>query len=511
LSASLLDRPESTVAPAMASRLTLFVALIFGVAAALLSFLGSWIPSLWGDEVTSVLSAERSLPSLFRMLGHVDAVHGTYYLFLHFWVDIFGASPVSVRFPSAIAVGITVVGVVLLGTRLSTPRAGVFAGVICVVLPRITYTGQEARSYAFSVACAVWLTLLLIRLISDRSPKRRYWILYTFGIAVSSYVFLFSLLLMVAHFVTVVAMHRRTLTIRWAKALATALVLALPVIIYGVAERGQIAFLANRSAATWNSVTVGQWFGSSLCAEVCWVLIAAAIIWSLRQWRRTRRSAIAGSLEASAPDRPNGPLLATVWLLAPPAILLTVNFVDPIYSSRYLTFATPAAAILIGLFLAQIRPKWIAIPIAAAVVAASAPNYFAQRTPYAENASDWAADAAVIHAHARAGDGILFDETINPSKRPRLGMRAYPAAFVGLKDVALKTPWWATNNWFDAISPLADVSGQLNGVTTVWLIEYRAAGGKADTYDRSTLATLGYVITATYHEHSSVIFEMKRP
>src|SRR3954447_13901286 len=41
---------------------------------------GSWIPSFWGDEAASVMSAQRSMPSLLRMLGHVDAVHGAYYL-----------------------------------------------------------------------------------------------------------------------------------------------------------------------------------------------------------------------------------------------------------------------------------------------------------------------------------------------------------------------------------------------------------------------------------------------
>ena len=71
----------------------------------LASFAGSWVPSLWGDETVSIMSAERSLPSLFSALGHIDAVHGGYYLFLHGWIGLFGASELSVRLPSAIAVG----------------------------------------------------------------------------------------------------------------------------------------------------------------------------------------------------------------------------------------------------------------------------------------------------------------------------------------------------------------------------------------------------------------------
>src|ERR1700709_768814 len=100
-----LQRP--TLAPPV--RIPLYrrvgvVAVVLGAAGLVLSAAGSWIPSLWGDEAASVLSAERPLPSLFRMLGNVDAVHGTFYLFLHFWVSVFGASPFAVRFPSAIAI-----------------------------------------------------------------------------------------------------------------------------------------------------------------------------------------------------------------------------------------------------------------------------------------------------------------------------------------------------------------------------------------------------------------------
>ena len=36
----------------------------------------------WGDEIDTVSAVSRSLPQLARLLGHVDAVHGLYYLLL---------------------------------------------------------------------------------------------------------------------------------------------------------------------------------------------------------------------------------------------------------------------------------------------------------------------------------------------------------------------------------------------------------------------------------------------
>lgn len=228
----------ASVTPRWRSRIVVAPAVI-GLGTFALSSLGSWIPSLWGDEVTSVLSAERPLPTLFVMLGHVDAVHGSYYLFLHFWVSVFGSSPFSVRFPSALATGFAASGVVVLGKRLANTFTAVIAGIVFALLPRTTYMGEEARGYAMSAACAVWLSVLLVYLLQTRQARRAWWMLYAIGIAVCAYVFLFSLLLLVAHVVIVFSMRRRGLMRKWFKALAGGLALALPVIVYGIAGRGQ--------------------------------------------------------------------------------------------------------------------------------------------------------------------------------------------------------------------------------------------------------------------------------
>ena len=109
-----------------------------GLVGALVSFLGSWNPSYWGDEAASVLSAERPLATLWPELGRVDAVHGLYYVFLHFWIRVFGASELSTRLPSAIAIGLAAAGVVVLANLLMTRAIGVVAGIVFAVLPRVT-------------------------------------------------------------------------------------------------------------------------------------------------------------------------------------------------------------------------------------------------------------------------------------------------------------------------------------------------------------------------------------
>ncbi|OZB84722.1 MAG: hypothetical protein B7X41_14955, partial [Microbacterium sp. 14-71-5] len=52
------------------------VAAIAGVVGLLAGVAGSWVPSFWGDEAASIMSASRTWPELWRMLQTVDGVHG---------------------------------------------------------------------------------------------------------------------------------------------------------------------------------------------------------------------------------------------------------------------------------------------------------------------------------------------------------------------------------------------------------------------------------------------------
>ena len=493
--------------PSVSSLLTISL----GVLATAVSAAGSWIPSLWGDEAASVLSAQRSLPSLFRMLGSVDAVHGTYYLFLHFWVQAFGVSPFSVRFPSAIAVGLAMAGIVVIGTRLAGTRVGVFAGIVAVFLPRITYMGEEARGYAMSAAGVVWLTVLVVHIVSLERPKRRLWLFYCIGLAACGYLFLFSLLIVVAHAVIVLGTRRRAALKSWARATLGSVALAGAVIGVGIGQNGQIAFLATRDNTNIRTLLVTQWFGNDLMAIVAWTLIITAIaVWGIGVYRTNRDSVEPSALRDSRARRPSLVPLAATWLLGPPAILLAVNSVHAVYSSRYLSFAAPAAALLIGWLLARVRPQILAIPLLALVVAASSISYLAQRTPFAKNDSDWSQIADTIKANSEPGEGILFDEGTRPSRAPRLALRTYPSSFTGLTDIALKAPWYDTTNWHDSVYPSSAIAARIGSMKTLWLVEYRLPGTVADTYDRSILTSLGFVIIAEYPQHSSVVLKFMR-
>ena len=480
-----------------------------GSLGALVSLAGSWIPSLWGDEAASLLSAERSVPSLLGMITHVDAVHGAYYLGLHFWIMIAGTSPFAIRLPSALAIGACVAAVVLLGAQLDSLSLGVIAGVACAVLPRVTYMGQEARSYAFSAAIAAWLTVLLLGILRQHAASRRRWLAYALLAALAMYVFLYLALVVVAHLALIVLRDdRRALFAAWARAFGLAVVLVVPLIVMGIIERGQIAYLGTRSQIGFATLAVQLWFGNNWFALVAWALIITALVFLVRDWR-TRQARV-----RLAPGvLPPATLVAAAWLFVPSILLIGSHLLVPDFTARYLSMCAPAAALLMGVAIHRIaRRRVVVIALSLLVVVAlAAPSWVQQRGPYAKNNSDWAAISATIARVATPGDAVVFDQSTRPSRSTRLALNTYPAAFAGLADPTLKTPYFENTTWHDDQYSIARAAslGKFDGVTKVWMVEY-ASSSKIDADGIDELKSLGFERSTTIRNFRSAVIEFVR-
>jgi mannosyltransferase len=457
-------------------------------------------PSLWGDEAASVLSAERPLPSLFRMLGNVDAVHGTYYLFLHFWIRAFGTSDTALRFPSAVAAGFVAAGVFLIGSRLASRRLGVVAAIIVAVLPRMVSIGGEARSYAISTAVAVWLTILLLKLLRDGMTRRLAWLAYAAGLALGLYLFLYLALLVPVHALYVLFRARDRLTRRrWLQATVGGFLLATPVLYYGYQERAQIAFLAHRDYATFPLITGSQWFGapSPVFAIAAWIAIAGAVVATVLAIRRRGRvSPLA--------------LLAFAWLALPTILLLCLNLVTPSYNLRYLSQSLPAVALVIAMGILALRRRWLVVAATVLAVALAAPLDVQERGPYAFDDSDWRQVSDYVGRVATPGEAVVFDDTVRPSRLPRLAMRMYPANWAGLADVELTTPYDQTSGLWDQTAPLDAVAPKLETVKNVLLFEIEGSHDHGSRDDLTTLESLGFTLQHTHLVHRTVVYTLTR-
>jgi mannosyltransferase len=452
------------------------VAVVIGAASTVIAITGSWIPSFWGDEAASIMSARRDWGSLWALLGTVDAVHGLYYALLHMWIDLVGASPLAVRLPSGIAVGAASAGLYLLVRRRATRGTAVIAAAVFAVLPRVTFLATEARSLALATAAAVWLTLLLLWLL-DAPMRRGWWWVYALGLALATYLFLYLALLIPVHAVVAALGLRRSgrprgIRIRpFLLAWAGAALLIAPISVVAVLQREQIDFRRPYRTVTAEGALVDQWFMLEALALVAWAFVAVAVALVVAHrgedaWHGNRRLLILGG----------------VWLVVPTAALILVAAVASLgYTPRYLAFCAPAAAIMIAIAVAALPHRWMQAVSVAVIAGLALPAYLDQRTPYWKNGgTDWQTVAEVVSELAGPGDGIVFDEGVRPSRRPRLAMHAYPGGFAGLVDLGLVRPYDETDGLWDVTAPVAEVRDRLAGIDRVVVVSRSATGVDAD-------------------------------
>ncbi|WP_350348389.1 glycosyltransferase family 39 protein [Agromyces sp. G08B096] len=474
------------------------MALLVGAVAAVVGIAGAWIPSYWGDEAATLMSASRDWASLAALLGTVDAVHGLYYAFMHLWTDLVGTSPFATRLPSGLAFGAAAAGLTLL-VRTGADRAtALLAAALLIATPRVTQAATEARPLAFATATAVWLTLLLVRL-ADGRMSRAWWWVYAVGIGAATTLNLYVLLLVPVHAVVLLADPRRRAGLgAFALAAAGGVLLSGPVLAAAALQRDQIAFRAEQEVVTPAGVLVGQWFMLGPLAVVMWLLVlagVAAAAWhgSDPGWAGRRRLVV----------------LAGAWIAVPTAVLLAVTLlVTPAYTPRYLVFCAPGVAIAAAVAIRLLPSVWMRVFAVVVVVALALPAYVDQRTPYAKNArTDWQDVAATVDRLTDPGDGVVFDDGVRPSRRPRLAMHTYPDGFAGLRDLAPIRPYHRTDGLWDVTAPLADVAHRLDAVDRVVVVSRSRTGTDGDV---AVLRSAGFVERERVRLASDTVIRFER-
>ena len=365
--------------------------------------IGITVPSYWRDEAATLAAVQRPFSAMVAMLGHVDAVHGAYYMVIWVLVRVFGTGELALRLPSAIAMAVAAGFVAALGRRLVSPRAGLAAGVLFAVVPDISLYGQDARSYAMVTTMATIAGYVLVRALgTGHGYQRRWWILYAISIALLGILNIFGLLLVAAHGVTIFlrmlrpepGQSRRAVLLRWIAAAGTGLIVAAPLVVQGWMQRGQLSWLTAPGYAGLTSVTklIGP---PTMSLAVVVIVIVGIVITSIRAPRR--------QLPAWLSTLPG---LCLPWLILPPAILLVSSAITPVYNFRYILFCVPAAALLGGAGLAALgRIGGTAAVVLVAILGLNSQVGF--RLPGGHGDDIRQADA-LIAATAKPGDVVLY-------------------------------------------------------------------------------------------------------
>ena len=429
--------------------------------AAVVCAAGAARPSLWFDEAATISASTRSVPDLWRLVHNIDAVHGLYYLVMHGWFTVFPATEFWSRLSSCLAVGIAAAGVVVVAKQFSTRTVAVCAGVVFAILPRVTWAGIEARSYALTAAAAVWLTVLVVT--AARRNAAALWPLYGLALVVSTLLNVFVVLMVLVHAVVVPVVASKRATVVWWAATSTVAVLVLaPFLAFCRNQIAQVRWISPLDAGTVLDIAKEQYFDHSVSFAVLTVVVLVAVLVARRQWDPSNRQLAA---------------VAVAWIVLPTAVLLVYSVVQqPIYYPRYLCYTSPAMALLIAVCtVALFRTRERVTAMLAAFALAATPNYLLnQRGPYAKEGMDFSQVADVITAHAAPGDCLILDNTTAWKPGPiRPLTAARPAAYEKLVDPGRGLRGSQRNRLWDAHLGIWGVADRVRLCTVLWTVSER--------------------------------------
>ena len=173
--------------------------------AAVLRFHSLAAKSFWFDEGVSVAIARLDWYNFARILWRREANMSLYYFFLHYWL-YFGGSEFFVRALSVLFAIASVPAIYLLGRRLFDSQVGLTAAALLAVNAYHVQYSQDARSYSLMVFLCLLSSLYFLKSLTDPSARNR--AAYVVSSALALYAQFFSLLLLIAQWLSLKALDR---------------------------------------------------------------------------------------------------------------------------------------------------------------------------------------------------------------------------------------------------------------------------------------------------------------
>ncbi|MBT2501568.1 glycosyltransferase family 39 protein [Curtobacterium sp. ISL-83] len=535
--------------------------LTIGALGVLVSAAFGWVPSLWYDEAATVTSAQRSWGQLWAELHNVDAVHGLYYALMHVWFWLVGYTPFTLRFPSALAIGLAAGLVVALGRRLGGRRLGITAGLVFLAIPRVQWAGSEGRPYATITTLAVGLTLVGLTAVSrtrsgtgtgaaagaragagfgararagaGAGRSLPWWIAYGLLALVSVTFNVYLSLAVVAHAVTLgwtllaqragartsprsgtprPSLVPRSAVVRWAVAVGIAAVVLTPFVLEVAAQSKQVSWIPGIEPRVVQQVFDAAWFGGiRTYAAVAWTLMALGTVTALVQAHRAAPT-------VRALFRAQAVRVALPLVVVPTgALLLATALGKHLYSPKYASLSMPFVALLMALALTLLSRRALLAVAVAVVLLGSVPTAAYVKTPQSKQDSTWAEAASIVAAAraanpAQADEGVVFGSVWKHQIATADIIRiAYPTAFLGMTDLSVRTV--ATDHgvlWDKPGDVRSTIPARLADIDTVFFVGGTSATGNIEPQTAATLAEHGFTRSGRWTTGHVVVSEYVR-
>lgn len=430
------------------------LAVAFSSAAGLgLMLIGITRPSFWFDEAATISGARRPLSSLWAMVQNVDAVHALYYVLMHGVLSVAEPTELLVRLPSAIAVALTLPVLYAIGRRLGSRTVGAIGAMIFLATPRVTWMATEGRSFAIATLLASVLVLIVLAALDRGKWWRHLLVVVTavIGTVLFVYVGMLTGALALAALMYRVPRRRKAAVLG---ALAAALVIVAPFVLWVASQRGQLGGVKPTGLQLPRFLFVDQFF-----LDQTWLAVAVAGVMAVLVAVAAYRTR-ATNRQPTVHDTRFTVVLLGAWLVLPPLVIVVVSRVlgSSIYQPRAFAFTAPAFALIFAWVLVDALGRRWAFVAAVALVVACIPAYAQVRDETAKEQSDWRAAADVVASQTDPGTAIVYvgNDAVPWSVNEQAWVlpAAYSSRVAGVSDPLLIRPARATAGlWDERIPP----------------------------------------------------------
>jgi len=408
--------------------------LILGI---VLRFYDLGTESFWLDEVATTIEAQQSLQEILTS-GRLDQPPA-YYVPMHYWVQVFGISEVSLRSFSALAGVGSIILVFLVGQMLFGKEIGLLSAFFMAISDYQILFSQEARNYSFFEFATLLSFLFFI--IYLRSNKKFHFTLYIISSIFMVYTNAYGICIIAAQNLYFILQIKKNKNFLGSWVISQTLILIAiipyfsPLIFSSNGMEGTITEnLSGVLPPSFSNVIRSiyrfifpprRYFG----ADMEWdssILITYAItgaflvIGILIYAFRNGVSNWLASLKRLVGELPedvdfSNILLVSCWLLCPPILLFLISkLIMPVYEHRYVISAAPALYILLALGVFHLRkvvPVLVSLGAVLILVIPGLAQYYE-----ADVREQWREVAAFMEANAEKDEVFVFapnDSSVN--------------------------------------------------------------------------------------------------
>lgn len=374
--------------------------------------------SIWTDEGFTIWLSRQSVTQIIYVTSTWEYNPALYHLIIHYWMNIFGSSEVSVRMPSVIFGLVTIYAIYLLGTLLFNRATGLISALLVALSTEMVRYGQEARTHSLMSMLSTLSLYFYVRLLQER--RRAILLGYLLVTAILLYAHPYSTFIVVAqsvHFISWRLISRRPYAISfpyWVLVQIALLVIALP----------QISIYANRVLTTHEShwwlpaprmrdlLYTFQIYSGSLLLTLLFGLFAllALFTWQITSGKWDWRD-LPGTFEHYRLSLSLANLRQVYLLLVCIAMIIGIPFAlsrlgTPIYQVKYTLTAAIAFYILVARGITTLRSipaRGVALVVIGALMLLNVGQYYqsVEKPPWREIVAD-------IEQQTQPGDLLVF-------------------------------------------------------------------------------------------------------